>query len=279
MRLIRRFGKTRNIQDSLVLVTGAAGDIGSACCMGFVGTGAKVIGCDNRIEESNFELDRKRGYELIKLDVTDPADWAKVVHKYGEIDILINGAGIMPAKTFIETSYELRDRQVNVNLKGVMNGTAAVLPGMLRQEYGRIINIASVLGTIPMAGAATYAATKAGVIAFTDSINIEIRGTGVSCCYVLPSTVSTNMTVGLKMPLWPPLITSEMVAKAIVRAAQHKKAEVWVPGILKWVIEPGKLFPRSIREYFAGEIFGLYRMFTNADQQKRKEYEDRVLNG
>lgn len=255
----------RKLEDSTVVITGAGSGIGRFCYELFYEAGANVIGCD------------LEGADIV-FDVRCLNDWAKLMVRCDSVDVLLNIAGIMPIGSFLSMSPEVIKNQVDINLLGVMYGMKAVLPGMVERGYGHVVNIASILGTIPIAGGAVYSATKYGVIGLSESMRIELRNTGVRVSHILPSLVNTRMTAGVKLPLWPRPTTPEKVAKAILKGVRRGQVgDIWVPGIMKWPIELGKLFPRSWREYLAGEAFGLYGMFMDADQQKRRDYEHRVV--
>jgi len=251
--------KTRKLEDSLVVVTGGMGGIGSASVKAFRKAGAQVISCDIQ-EGADFDL-----------DVTCRNDWAKLIKKYDVIDVLINNAGIMPIGPFLKMSDEAIENQININLKGVIYGMRAVLPGMLRQGSGHIVNIASILGVIPISGAAVYSATKGGVILLSESMRVELRNTGVKVSHVLPSLVNTQMIAGSKPLVWPKPISPEIVAKAIVQAVKTGQVDIWVPWIMKWVIGCGKLLPRSWGESLALS-FGMGEMFIDVDSRERAGY-------
>ncbi len=250
--------KTRNFEDLLVVITGATRGIGLACKEAFKNAGAQVVGCD--LGGSDFEL-----------DVTSRNDWARLIKKYDVIDVLMNNAGIMPMGPFLEMSDEAIENQIDINLKGVIYGMKAVLPGMVRQGCGHVVNTASMLGVIPISGAAVYSATKGGVILLSESMRVELRNTGVKVSHVLPSLVNTQMIAGMKPLTWPKPISPEMVAKAIVRAVKTGQVDIWVPWIMKWVIGCGKLLPRSWGESLALS-FGMGEMFIDINPRERAGY-------
>ena len=255
---VNQIGKPKIIQDCLVVVTGATRGIGLACKEAFKNAGAQVVGCD--LSGSDFEL-----------DVTSRNDWAKLIKKYDVIDVLINNAGIMPIGPFLEMSDEAIENQIDINLKGVIYGMRAVLPGMIRQDYGHVVNSASMLGVIPIAGGAVYSATKGGVILLSESMRVELRHTGVKVSHVLPSIVNTQMIAGAKPLSWPKPISPEMVGKAIVQAVKTGQIDIWVPWIMKWVIGFGKLLPRSWGEALALS-FGMGEMFIDINPRERAGY-------
>lgn len=267
----------KRIEDCVVVITGSNRGIGEACKKEFLKAGAKmVIGCDLDIyDATRMQPNLEQNERYFMLDVTNPNNWLQLIKTFGKIDVLVNNAGVMPIGPFLQMSDEAVRNLININIWGVMNGTRVVLPEMLNQNYGHIVNIASILGTIPIANAAVYAGTKAFVINFTESLRVEHRKTGVRFSHVLPSAANTQMMSGAKGLVWPPLIKPERVARAVVRAIRYRRTEVWVPKYMKWIIKPGMLLPRHLREFLALN-FGVGEMFTQVDKGKRAGYAIRI---
>jgi 3-oxoacyl-[acyl-carrier protein] reductase len=119
------------------------------------------------------------------------------VEKMGGVDILINNAGITKDNLLLRMSEEDFDRVINVNLKSVFNYTKAVIKPMISQRYGRIVNLASVVGIIGNAGQANYVASKAGVIGFTKTMAKELAGKNITVNAVAPGFIETDMTAKL----------------------------------------------------------------------------------
>ncbi len=186
----------------VVIVTGGAGGIGSAICKSLAWDGLKVVIADFAKEagESLAEEIRKDGGEAIfqKVDVGDKPSVSLLVEKslaaYGEIDFLINGAGVMPRAPVVEMSEEEWDRVIRINLKGVFLCSQAVSRHMTQRKKGHIINVASGRGVAGQARAAHYAASKAGVIAFTKSLALELAPYNVCVNAIAPGRTDTPMS-------------------------------------------------------------------------------------
>lgn len=133
-----------------------------------------------------------------KADVSSYSDAQSIVEravsKLGGVDILVNNAGITRDNLLLRMSEEEFDAVIRVNLKSVFNYTKAVLKHMIQQKYGRIINIASVVGLIGNAGQANYAASKAGIIGFTKATAREVASRGITVNAVAPGFIETDMT-------------------------------------------------------------------------------------
>lgn len=117
----------------------------------------------------------------------------EVINKFGKIDILVNNAGIVRDKSFLKMTDEMWTDVLSVNLNGTFYCTKAVLAGMLERNYGRIVNISSVIGRIGNRGQANYAASKAGMIALTQTLAKEFAGTGITVNAIAPGYIETDM--------------------------------------------------------------------------------------
>jgi len=183
------------------IVTGAAMGNGSGAAMTLAKEGARVILTDvqNRVFETADEL-RKKGYETTAylMDVSK-ADEVKdvvnsVIGEFGKIDILVNNAGIIQLAKFVDMKDEIRDRHWNINVNGVWNCSKAVVPYMIRQKYGKIVNISSVTGPmVADAGGTAYAASKAAIWGFTKALAIELAESNITVNAVCPGYILTPM--------------------------------------------------------------------------------------
>jgi NADP-dependent 3-hydroxy acid dehydrogenase YdfG len=185
--------------DKVVLVTGASSGIGAGIARELAGTGAKlVLGARRlgRLEELAAEIRAKGGEVMVRaLDVTDRGDVAAFAEAarraFGRIDVMINNAGVMPLSPMAALKVEEWERMVDVNIKGVLYGIAAVLPEMVARRAGHIINISSIggLSVVPMA--AVYCATKYAVRAISDGLRQEQDAIRVTCVY--PGVVESEL--------------------------------------------------------------------------------------
>lgn len=188
------------LKDKVAIITGGASGIGLAATERFLEEGAKVI-----IADFNQEEGEKRAAELkqigeVQFVFTDVADRKSVqalvdqtLELYGRIDILINNAGILADARLEKMTEEQFDRVINVNLKGVYNCTQAVVPTMLEQGNGKIINTSSVSGVYGNFGQTNYAATKAAVVGMTKTWAKEFGRKGINVNAVAPGFIMTDM--------------------------------------------------------------------------------------
>lgn len=155
--------------------------------------------CDEGAEEIQKEVDNPNvKIHAFKADVTSfeqaqaTIDYA--IEKFGRVDILVNNAGITRDNLLLRMTADDFDKVINVNLKSMFNYTKAVLKPMISQKYGRIVNIASVVGVIGNAGQANYSASKAGAIGFTKSMARELASRNITVNAVAPGFIETDMT-------------------------------------------------------------------------------------
>ncbi|MDD2628673.1 MAG: 3-oxoacyl-[acyl-carrier-protein] reductase [Limnochordia bacterium] len=187
----------------VALVTGGARGLGKAIAATFLGEGCKVAICD--LDEtilqqtvSEFEKDFGQQIKGFRADVTDPASVEQLItdveNTWDSVDILVNNAGITQDSLLLRMTQAQWQKVMDVNLTGVFNCSKAVLRGMIKRRYGRIINISSVVGRMGNAGQANYAASKAGVIGFTKSLAREVASRGITANAIAPGFIESAMT-------------------------------------------------------------------------------------
>jgi len=192
-------------KDKSVIVTGASSGIGKAIAMRFAKEGAFVAliaRSEDRLKANIEEIEKFGGKAIYyTADVRDLQRAQEIVkdfhQKAGRIDILVNNAGATRDKFLIQMKEEDFAEIVDINLKGTFNFSKAVSRIMLRQKEGVIINISSVVGITGNPGQANYAASKAGIIAFTKSLAKELGSRNIRVVAVAPGFVETRMTEGL----------------------------------------------------------------------------------
>ena len=194
------------LAEKTALVTGASRGIGRATALELAKAGAKValnFAGNRAAAEEVAALIEAAGGEalLVQADVGDPAAVEtmikSVVARFGKIDILVNNAGITRDNLIMRMKEEDWDAVIHTNLKGIFNCTKIVTKLMMKQRYGRIVNMTSVVGVMGNAGQSNYAAAKAGVIGFTKSMAKELASRNITVNAVAPGYISTDMTADL----------------------------------------------------------------------------------
>ncbi|UVF18844.1 SDR family oxidoreductase [Microvirga terrae] len=191
-----------NITGKVALVTGASSGIGAATALKLAAAGAKVGIAARRtekLERIRSEITANGGEALvIEMDVVDPASVEagveKLIGAFGSIDIVVNNAGLMPLSDIDQLKTDEWHRMVDVNIKGLLNTTAAVLPQMIKQHSGHIFNMSSIAGRKVFKGLSVYCATKHAVAAFSDGLRMEVgqkHNIRVTC--IQPGAVATEL--------------------------------------------------------------------------------------
>jgi 3-oxoacyl-[acyl-carrier protein] reductase len=190
------------LKDKVAIITGAASGIGFAAAFSFARQGAKVAVVDFNKELGNESVRdlKSEGYDasFFQVNVADRESVDEMVKavlgKYGRIDILVNNAGITKDGMLSKLSVEDFQKVIDVNLTGVFHCTQAVLPTMVEQGKGKIINTSSVSGVYGNVGQTNYAATKAGVVGMTKTWAKELGRKGINVNAVAPGFIETGMT-------------------------------------------------------------------------------------
>lgn len=190
-----------NIKGKVVVITGASSGLGEAAAKHLSQLGATVVvGARRaeRIEKLAKEIRGNGGKSLaIAADVTNRDQVKKLVDsavkEFGRIDVILNNAGIMPLSPMERINVDEWDKMIDVNIKGVLNGIAAVLPYMKEQKSGQIINTSSVAGHKIYNGSAVYSATKFAVRALTEGLRMEVKPYNIRTTIVCPGAVKTEL--------------------------------------------------------------------------------------
>jgi short-subunit dehydrogenase len=262
-----------------VLLTGASGGLGAFMTRAFADRKVKLalvahpgIG----LEKLRQEVERSGvRASALACDLRDPAQRRAIVEQvtkeFGRIDILVNNAGVEFTSAFHELSEENIRDIVSVNLESAMSLTRLVLPGMLQRRSGHIVNISSLAGKAAPAFQEPYAATKAGLIAFTFSLRASYRRDGISASVIVPGFVEAGIYAKLKeksgcsAPALLGTSSPQSVASAVIRAIEHNQPEVIInplpvrpllaltamfPSLGEWAISKtgGHEFFRSVAE-------------------------------
>lgn len=193
-------------QKRVAVVTGGSRGIGRAVCVALAEQGCQiVVNCQHGIEaaKETAALCREKGVDAITVqaDVSTQegcdALFKAATEAFGRVDILVNNAGVTRDNLIMRLSEEDYDKVLNTNLKGAFLCCKAASRMMMRQRYGRIVNLSSVVGLRGNAGQTAYAASKAGIVGLTKSLAKELASRGVTANAVAPGYIETDMTAAL----------------------------------------------------------------------------------
>ena len=193
------------VEGRVALVTGASQGIGRACALVLASAGAKVVLCarnQEKLQEVAAEIASKGGEaEAFRMDVANEeeikAGVKAILARFGKVDILVNNAGVTRDQLVLRMKRSDWDDVINTNLTGPFLLTQAVMGAMLKQRWGRIINITSIFGQIGQAGQANYASSKAGLIGLTMAVAREVASRNITVNAVAPGWIETAMTTTL----------------------------------------------------------------------------------
>jgi NADP-dependent 3-hydroxy acid dehydrogenase YdfG len=189
------------IQNKVVMITGASSGLGEATARRLAASGAKLMLAarrEDRLKDLVAAIEKTGGTAVYRI--TDVADRAQVqaladatLETYGRIDVLINNAGLMPLSPLDQLKVDEWDQMIDVNIKGVLYGIAAVLPTMRQQKFGHVINLSSVAGHKVFPSSAVYCATKYAVRAISEGLRLESKGE-IRSTNISPGAVATELT-------------------------------------------------------------------------------------
>ena len=189
-----------------VIITGGSRGIGRGIAEKFAQNGANIAFTCSKLSASSSELCEnleKLGVK-VKAYASDASDYESalkladdVINDFGSIDVLVNNAGITKDNLLMRMTEEDFDKVMKVNMNSVFNNTKAVLRPMLKQKYGSIINLSSVVGVKGNPGQSNYSASKAAIIGFTKSIALELGSRNIRCNAIAPGFIETEMTQAL----------------------------------------------------------------------------------
>jgi all-trans-retinol dehydrogenase (NAD+) len=257
----------KTVQDKTVVITGGASGIGRLMALEFAGRGARVVVWDLGGEAlKNLEAEaRQKGFVIRTMicDVSDRDDvyrQAKVLlGEMGPVYILINNAGVVSGSSVLEISDEKIIKSMKVNALAPFWTCKAFLPGMMEQNSGHIVNIASAAGIIGVMGLADYSASKFAVFGFDESLRMELRRlkSAVRTTVVCPFFIDTGMFQGVqtRFPLFLPILKSEYAARRIVSAVLKNRRRLLMPPFIHAVFWL-RLLPTAVLDVMA-DFFGI----------------------
>ena len=219
------------LDGKVALITGAAMGNGLGIAKVFVKHGATVILTD--VSNKVFDAAKEVGGIAYMMDVTNKIQIKevvdKVIQKFDKIDILVNNAGIVELTPFLEMTDESRDKIFDVDIKGVWNCTKTILPGMVENKYGRIVNISSVTGVmVADHGETAYGAAKGAVWGLTRTLAYEVAKHGVTVNAVLPGMIDTPMVRNACKKSFPdnPELLMQMMSNGIALGRLGRPEEI-----------------------------------------------------
>ncbi|CRK57956.1 short chain dehydrogenase [Alloactinosynnema sp. L-07] len=271
---------------AVIAVTGGARGIGLCVAKAFAATGAKV-----GIGDLDADGAEKAAAELptesvgLPLDVSDSAAFATfldtVESTLGPLDVLVNNAGVMLTGEFLRQPERIEAQMLAVNLHGVLTGSRLAGTRFAARGRGHIVNIASLAGVVGLPGVASYAATKFGVVGFSQALRAELRPTGVRVSTVLPGVVNTELSQGLRLGRVMKRMASvepEQVAEAVVRVVAHDRPVRSVPRTLGVTLRTINALPERLQIALA-KAMGGERGYLDVDQAARDSYHHRATGG
>lgn len=235
-------------QNKIIVITGASSGIGEATAIEFAKKGSSIVLISRnlaKLQEVEKKLSKFNSKILvISCDVSNKSDVERmsklVLEKFGRIDILVNNAGFAIFDYVKDLSIEEIESQMATNYFGMIYCIKNFLPIMLKQNFGHIINVASVAGSFGLPGIASYCASKFAMLGFSEGLKHELKGTGVGITVVSPIMVRTNFFNHPSFKKMPdPTITSlspKTVAKTIVKAANSSRLEIIVPSFVRGAV-------------------------------------------
>lgn len=244
-----------NWNGAVIVITGASSGIGALVAQYAADKGAYPILAARSMEKlKRISAKIPAPHDCIQLDVTD-ADhvnqgFAQIMERHGHIDILVNNAGFGLFETAVDLPLEDYEAMMDVNYMGVVRCTKAVLPAMLKRRQGHIVNVASIAGKVGSAKSTAYSASKHAVLGFTNSLRMEMTGTGVRISAVNPGPIDTpffetaDPSGQYKRNLGAFIMPADKVAKRIIRVMDKQTSEVDMPWLASAGTKIMQLFPR-----------------------------------
>ncbi len=253
-----------DLTNKIVVITGASSGIGEASAIQFAKKGAHIVLVSRR-EEKLLEVKKKISKFNVKTlvctcDVSQKSQVKQmsknVLDTFGRIDVLVNNAGFVIYGKVNELTIEEIESQMYTNYLGMVYCTKNFLPVMLEQNFGHIVNVASVGASFGVPGIAAYCATKYAMLGFSEGLKHELHGTKVGVTVVSPIMVRTNLFEHSSFENFTKQATgislsSETVAKAVVKAANSTRLEIVVPSVVRAGIWAKHTFP-----FFINPIIG-----------------------
>lgn len=240
------------VAGSRVLITGAGHGLGLAIASAFARAGARVVVTDvvaDRVTDAVAKLPGASGYALDVTSLDQIADVrARVRAECGPLDVLVNNAGVVFGGPFLDVPVAKHLATVGVNFGGLVAVTHAFLPDLLARPAAQVVNICSASAVVALPNAATYAATKWGVLGFTESLQEELRMQGkrnVTVTAICPTYIATGLFAGADPGSLIGWLTPEAVADEVVKAVRSKREFVMLPRRMRVLYSLAAGLPRT----------------------------------
>jgi short-subunit dehydrogenase len=227
------------LDGSVVLVTGASAGIGAAVAERLAAVGARIVVHGRDAERTGAVAARVDGVPVVgdlALPGAAAAVAAAALAVHGRIDVLVANAGLGWSGAFVQMRAEEIDHLVAVDLLAPLQLVNCLLPSMVERGSGHVALVGSIAGRTAVAGEAVYAATKAALDVFAESLRLEIRGSGVTVSLTIPGVVDTGFFSARGRPYdrkRPRPVPASAVARALVDGIANDRAETWIPGWLR----------------------------------------------
>mgnify|MGYP003669444304 CR=1 FL=1 len=267
-----------DFKNKTVIITGASAGVGAATARSFACLGANLVLVARgqvALDKITEELTAITSVINIAMDINDPTANENLLIKaeqaFGSVDVLINNAGFhQRGEVERNNAYDLA-KMVDVNLRAPIQLSCLILPYLRKAGGGAIVNVGSLAGRTPLQGAATYAATKAGLRAFTYSLADELQGTKIYVGVVSPGPINTGFIMSEidkveDIVFSQPMSTAQQVADAIVSVARGEAIEISLPRASGWLTTVSYLFPKLRRALRPA----LYRKGRKAKEQYKQ---------
>lgn len=269
------------LSGKVAVVTGGGRGIGRATCEALAREGVRVVVADlDGAAAAAVATAIGKNAISRSLDVSNREQFRSVLdaaeQHFGPLDILVNNAGIMPVGYFIDETDEMTDRLVDVNYRGTLIGMKEALRRMKPRGAGHIVNLASTGGWLPAPGVATYVGTKHAIVGLTDSVRLELTGSGINLSSVGPGIVKTELAAGLQEMRGMRGVTPEEVADAIIEGMKRKRHAIFSPGVVGIAAHVYGALPYTLRSLLF-RVTKIDRLGPQIDQGTRKDYEARVV--
>jgi NADP-dependent 3-hydroxy acid dehydrogenase YdfG len=274
----------RVLRGQVAAITGGARGIGRATAKAFLDQGMKVAIGDldaTTAEQTAQELSSLGEIKAYPLNVTEFESHEAFIEAaekdLGPIDVYVNNAGIMQLGLFLAQDAKTDQRQVDINVFGVLHGMRAILPRFQERYSGHLVNVASTAGKGGFPGGAVYCGTKHFVVGVSEAVRAETRETPIEVSCVMPIIVNTELASGLQSARGLKNVNPEDVAAEIVDALQVPRFDVYVPRKVGPINQAMAALPRRGREGIARALKA-DRVLLEIDDSSRRAYELRASN-